>query len=150
MPNSTKKTDPTAALQEKLHRSGFKWTQPRRQVVEALVRSQEHLSIEELHRELTLGSQPPAMATVYRTVRLLESLGLLAKVDLGDGVDRYEWIHSAHRHHHLLCKKCFSVEEVHEDLLTELEKEIAESYGFTVEGHEVTFTGVCRACQSKE
>lgn len=81
------------------------------------------------------------MATVYRTVLLLEEIGVIFKLDLNDGCSRYELAHSeeAHRHHHLVCNECKAVIEVQDDLLDELEHNIQETYGFKILDHSVKF-----------
>ena len=91
------------------------------------------------------------LATVYRTIILLEEVGVICKLDLNDGCSRYELVRKdeGHRHHHLVSNECKSVIEVQDDLLDELEEEVERSYGFKIIDHSVKFFGVCRKCQSK-
>ena len=91
------------------------------------------------------------LATVYRTVSLLEEIGVIFKLDLNDGCSRYELVHSEeqHRHHHLVCNECKAVYEVQDDLLDELEARIEGTYGFKILDHSVKFFGICAECCKK-
>ena len=92
------------------------------------------------------------LATVYRTVLLLEEIGIIFKLDLNDGCSRYELVHSeeVHRHHHLVCNECKAVFEVQDDLLDELEDRIENTYGFKILDHSVKFFGICSKCCEKQ
>ncbi|HHX03066.1 MAG TPA: transcriptional repressor [Tissierellia bacterium] len=149
MPSTTKRTEQYQYVQETLKRSGLKWTRPRCLISDVLFHSDRHLTVEEIFRALR--EEPPiAVATVYRTVRLFENLGFLAGVDLGDGMERFEWIHSARQHHHLLCTKCRSVTEVDADILNEPKETVFLDTGFQIDEREITFTGICKECKLKE
>lgn len=92
------------------------------------------------------------MATVYRTLQLLSELNLIDKLNLDDGVVRYEIgeMDMKHRHHHLICEVCGSIEGVEDDMLDTLEDEFFEKYGFKVTDHVVKFYGVCKSCSEKQ
>ena len=74
------------------------------------------------------------------------------RIDFGDGCARYE-LNTAdpkvHHHHHLICLKCKKVIEFEEDLLDELEENIAEKSDFQIINHEVKFFGYCSDCRQK-
>jgi Fur family ferric uptake transcriptional regulator len=81
-------------------------------------------------------------------VNLLCELGVITKLDFYEKLYRYELsdIFAPH-HHHLICKKCGSIENVFEQCLPqELEEKIRQNSGFKVESHVLEFYGVCRAC----
>ena len=91
------------------------------------------------------------LATVYRSLELLGSLGILLPIEFGDGCTRFELNTvdpSKHRHHHLICLKCKKVIEFDEDRLDELEADIALRSGFWITNHEVKFFGYCKDCQT--
>ena len=150
MPDSTKRAEASEELRQKLQHLGLKWTLPRHRIFDVLLHTQDHLSVEEIHQALEKIGQKTAVATVYRTVHLFESLGLLARLDLGDGVERFELIQSAHRHHHLLCTQCHSVTEIPMEILTEWKEKIMRDVGFQIDDKKITFSGICRICQLKE
>ena len=77
-------------------------------------------------------------------------LGLLRKVNFGDGRSRYELIQmdsSEHHHHHLLCLSCNRIIEVEEDLLHQLEDTIEQKHHFSIVNHNLQFFGYCKSCQ---
>ncbi len=89
------------------------------------------------------------MATVYRTLQLLEQLNIVYKVNFDDGCSRYELNLDSddHQHHHLICVKCGKVQEVKLDLLENLEMEIEKEEDFKVVDHNVKFFGYCKKCE---
>ncbi|MFY9178137.1 MAG: Fur family transcriptional regulator [Caldicoprobacterales bacterium] len=133
-----------------LKENGYKLTPQRRATLEVLVNSQgEHMSTEEIYNEVRKAHPQIGLATVYRTMILLEELGILIKHNFEDGRYRYELSHpdEDHDHHHLICLKCGQVSEVEEDLLGSLEEIIDKKHGFKVVNHKVKFYGHCINCQ---
>src|SRR5699024_11519757 len=86
------------------------------------------------------------IATVYRTLELLSELSIVDKINLGDGVSRYDLRKEGvnHFHHHLVCMECGSVEEVMDDLLGDVEKIVEDDWQFKVKDHRLTFHGICK------
>ena len=128
-------------------------TPQRRSIVDAIIKNEgEHLTADEIYDEVKLTCPEIGLATVYRTILLLEEIGVIYKLDLNDGCSRYELAHEheTHRHHHLVCNSCGRVLEVHGDLLEELEKDIEKKYGFKISDHMVKFFGICKECSEKE
>lgn len=133
-----------------LKENGYKLTPQRRATLEVLLNNQgEHLSTEEIYTKVRKTHPEIGLATVYRTMLLLEELGLLIKHNFEDGRNRYELSHpdEDHDHHHLICLKCGQVSEVEEDLLGSLEEIIENKHGFRVINHKVKFYGHCKNCQ---
>lgn len=133
-----------------LKENGYKLTPQRRATLEVLLNNQgKHLSTEEIYTEVRKTHPEIGLATVYRTMLLLEELGLLIKHNFEDGRNRYELSHpdEDHDHHHLICLKCGQVSEVEEDLLGSLEEIIENKHGFRVINHKVKFYGHCSNCQ---
>lgn len=87
------------------------------------------------------------LATIYRSVGLLEKMGLVQRCDFGDGVARYELVGQGHHHHHLICRQCAEIVEVPECLAADLERQIAERSGFKALTHKLEFFGLCPRCQ---
>ena len=144
--------DETAYLEElklKLKDEGVKLTHQRRNIVEVLLSANgKHMSSEEIYDIVKKDCPEIGLATVYRTLQVLDKLGYTNKLNLDDGCVRYELSldKNAHNHHHLVCKKCSKIIEVEEDLLDQLEDVIKEKYGFDVENHDVKFNGYCSNC----
>ena len=140
-------------LKENLKEKGYKLTPQRRAIVDVIIEKEgEHLTAEEIYDEVKKICPDIGLATVYRTVLLLEEVGVIFKLDLNDGCSRYELVHSeeTHRHHHLVCNECRAVFEVQDDLLDELEESIETTYGFKILDHSVKFFGVCSECCKKQ
>ena len=134
-------------LKENLKKKGYKLTPQRRAIVDVIIEKEgEHLTAEEIYDEVKKVCPDIGLATVYRTVLLLEEVGVIFKLDLNDGCSRYEL---AHRHHHLVCNECKAVYEVQDDLLEELEERIETTYGFRILDHSVKFFGICAKCCKK-
>lgn len=136
---------------EALRWAGYKLTGPRLRVIETLIKNQEkHQTVEELYDDINREHPPIGLATVYRTLGLLYELGVVTKLELNDGFDRYELADSSdHQHHHLLCTRCHSIIEVKEDFLDDLEDKLQGDYHFYVTGHQLKFYGLCQACYKK-
>lgn len=136
-------------LKENLKEKGYKLTPQRRAIVDIIIDKEgQHLTAEEIYDEVKRICPDIGLATVYRTVLLLEEVGVIYKLDLNDGCSRYELVHSdeEHRHHHLVCNKCKKVFEVQDDLLEELENRIEKTYKFKILDHSVKFFGICSEC----
>lgn len=137
-------------LKMRLKEEGFKLTPQRRCIVETLMNSKgKHMSSEEIYDEVKADCPEIGLATVYRTLQMLDKIGFTTKLNLDDGCVRYELNtdQNAHNHHHLVCKKCSKIIEVEEDLLDLLEEKIESSYRFKIDNHEVKFYGICSECQ---
>ena len=128
---------------------GYKLTPQSRATLDVILQNEgKHMSTEEVYLEVKKVCPEIGLATVYRTLQLLEEINVLLKNNFDDGRNRYELNHPEedHHHHHLICKKCGAVIEVEEDLLEELEQKVQEKYKFMVVDHSVRFTGYCSKC----
>lgn len=135
-----------------LKEKGYKLTPQRRAIVDNIIKNEgSHLTTEELYDLVKKECPEIGLATVYRTVQLLEDLGVVSKLDLNDGCYRYELVHEDenHHHHHLICSDCGKVIEVQGDLLEVLEHEIESKYNFKIKNHSVKFYGICNECKNK-
>jgi Fur family transcriptional regulator, ferric uptake regulator len=89
------------------------------------------------------------LATIYRTLHLLEKMGMVKRFDFSDGVARYELLGEDDdgHHHHLVCMRCGAVVRIEECFLQEIESRIAATNGFTAVTHKLEFFGLCPHCQ---
>lgn len=138
-------------LKDKLKETGFKITPQRRAIVEILLKNNHtHLSSEEIYDLVRVDCPEIGLATVYRTMQLLDEIGAISKLNLDDGCIRYEIClnkEDSHNHHHLICKKCGKIMEAKEDLLDSIESEIQKLYNFEILDHDVKFYGLCGDCK---
>ena len=120
---------------------GLKMTDQRRVIARVLSDSSDHPDVESVHRRATAIDPNISIATVYRTVRLFEEAGILAKHDFGDGRARYEETPDEH-HDHLIDIQTGKVVEFHNGEIEELQRKIAEKAGYRLVGHRLELYGV--------
>jgi Fur family transcriptional regulator, ferric uptake regulator len=140
-------------LKGQLKDKGYKLTPQRRAVLDIImVNEGKHLTTEEIYDLVKKECPEIGLATVYRTLQLLEEINLIFKLNLDDGKNRYELVHDEedHHHHHLICVRCGRVAEVEVDLLEQLEKEIERKYEFDITNHLLKFFGYCNNCKDKQ
>lgn len=116
-------------------------TGQRRVIARVLSDSQDHPDAEELHRRAAAIDPHISIATVYRTVRLLEESGILERHDFRDGRSRYEEMPDEH-HDHLIDVQSGNVIEFHDDQIEELQKLVAERLGYKLIDHRLELYGV--------
>ena len=137
-------TDATLSrLRESSGRSGG----ARRAVVELLGGQDCCLSAQEIHDALRAGSARVGIASVYRALDGMDELGLVQRVDLGDGVARYEPALDEGHHHHLVCDDCGKVEPFEDAALESAIERVAGGRGYAVAAHEVVLRGACEDCR---
>jgi Fur family ferric uptake transcriptional regulator len=137
-------------LATKLKSVSRKMTGPRAAILAALNQEQSPVTIKELFALLPASSGCD-LATVYRSIHLLETMGMVARYDFGDGSARWELIRHDQRahHHHLICKECAVVVEIEDCFARELEEKIAAGNGFKAVSHKLEFFGICPNCQKR-
>lgn len=124
-----------------------KITGPRQAILEVLRRHPHPLTNKEIFSHLPPGECD--LATVYRSIHLLEEMELVKRFDFGDGIARFELIAEGDdgHHHHLICTECAAVVEIEECFPKDIEKRIAEGNGFRQITHRLEFFGLCPRCQ---
>jgi len=138
---------PLPHLAERLRRAAHKVTGPRQAVLD-LLRGQAHpMSAQEIFAALP--KHRCDLATVYRSMRLLERMGIVKRFDFGDGTARFELLGEGDdgHHHHLVCVRCAEIVEIDECSMTQLEERIAIRNGFKAVTHKLEFFGLCPQCQ---
>jgi Fur family ferric uptake transcriptional regulator len=111
--------------------------------------SDDHLSAQQVRRHLAEQGDRVGLATIYRTLELLEKSGLARGHDFGEGFRRYEPMPAQAHHEHLICVRCGRVAEFAHERLERMLPIIADEYGFQPERHRVEIYGVCRECQGR-
>lgn len=120
---------------------GMRMTDQRRVVARILDAADDHPDVEELHRRAHAVDPRISIATVYRTVRLFEEAGIIAKHDFKDGRSRYEPASEDH-HDHLIDMKTGQVIEFMDDEIERLQHAIAERLGYKLVAHRLELYGV--------
>jgi Fur family ferric uptake transcriptional regulator len=124
-------------------------TAQRLAIAEAVLGSDRHLSVEELADALGARGTAPGTATLYRTLELLQSSGLVAERDFGEGFKRYEPTRDVPHHEHLLCTVCGAVREFRDERLERMTTLIAESHDYLHQRHRLVIYGICGRCAGK-
>jgi Fur family ferric uptake transcriptional regulator len=129
---------------EQLRARGYRLTPQRQLVLEAVGRL-GHATPEDIAAAVRETAQAVNISTVYRTLELLEELGLVQHTHLGHGAPTYS-IKSESDHVHLVCRDCGAIDEAPPELVAPVVEELAQTHGFQVDvGHFAVF-GRCRAC----
>ncbi|MEW5833089.1 MAG: Fur family transcriptional regulator [Campylobacterota bacterium] len=133
-----------------LKENGLKFTIQREVILEMLYNSDEHLTpealhhlIQEKHPDLNTG-----IATVYRTLSLLEDSDMVTSLSFGAQGKKYE-LGAKDHHDHLICTQCGTITEFVDDEIEERQKKIAETLGFKMQEHSMQIYGICKTCQDK-
>jgi len=120
----------------------------RRMVVEFLGGQDCCLSAQEIHDLLRSEGASVGIASVYRTLEGLDELGLVQRVDLGDGVSRFERVDPrGDHHHHLVCGDCGKVEPFEDSALEQALGRVAGGRGYELATHDVVLRGACGDCR---
>ena len=106
----------------------------------------EHLSAEELHETLVRDGNRISLSTVYRTLHLMVSIGLVRELELAEGHKHYELSRPSRDHHHLVCLSCNQTIEFSENSITELGEKTAKNAGYQVLDCQLTLYGICTRC----
>jgi Fur family ferric uptake transcriptional regulator len=107
------------------------------------------LSAQEIDERLRGGERAVARASVYRVLEQLAELKLVARVELGDGVARYEASRpGGEHHHHVVCDTCGHIEPFEDSDLERAIHSLSSRLRFAVDEHDVVLHGECRGCRS--
>jgi len=138
-----------ADLEAYMTRRGLRSTEQRRVIIDTFFETTEHITIDNLLREVRAVDARVGYATVYRTMKLLTDSGVVQEHKFGDGFTRYELADEDAHHDHLICSECGKITEFEEPAIEELQHRIAKRYGFLVRDHKHELYGVCSECQAK-
>lgn len=136
-------------LRTSLHDRGQRLTPQRERVLSLFARIGEgtHLSAEEVHRRLQNAQERVSLATVYRTLRLLSTMGLLQELELPEGGRRFELASGSHReHHHLVCVRCGRTEEFENGAVLAAGEAAAQGHGFRLLECVLNVRALCPSC----
>jgi len=131
----------SSRLEELCQKKGLKMTGQRRVISQVLSEAEDHLDVEEVHRRAVRLDPRISIATVYRTMRLLEDADVVEKVDFGDGRARYEEKRGEH-HDHLIDTRTGRVIEFTNPELEAMKERIARELGYRIVGHRLEIYGV--------
>lgn len=133
---------------EELRSRGYRVTPQRQLVLEAVARL-HHATPEEIAASVQQTAKGVNISTIYRTLELLDSLGLVTHTHLNHGAPTYHLASDA-RHVHLVCQNCGRIEEAGPDQVASLTRALDASHGFETNVSHLTVFGRCHDCRSDQ
>ncbi len=131
---------------ERLTEEGHRLTTPRQAIIKLVAPRTDHFSAQEVWDQLRGKHRGIGRATVFRTLDLLAELGVLNRVHVGDGCNRYTVCETTH-HHHLMCIQCGSVVSLDAAPVERQIREMAGDAGFELLTHHLELVGRCSTCR---
>jgi len=135
---------------EHIQKAGLRRTAQRELILDIFLRTEEHLSSEDLYWLVQKQDSGVGHTTVYRTLKLLTEAGLAREVRFGDGKTYYEHHYNHEHHDHMICTGCGKVIEFFSPEIENLQDTVAAGYGFKLTHHSMRILGVCADCQKLE
>jgi Fur family ferric uptake transcriptional regulator len=130
-----------------IQQKGLKRTSQRDLILDMFLRTEEHLSSEDLYRLVQKVDPSIGQTTVYRTLKLLTEAGLAREVRFGDGRTHYEHNYKHQHHDHMICSECGRIIEFFSAELEAIQDAMAAKHRFQVTQHLLRIIGVCAECR---
>ena len=128
-------------IEQKCTAKGVKLTEQRKIIARVMSEANDHPNVDELYNRVSKIDSKISIATVYRTVKLFEEFGILAKHEFKGGKARYEQLSESH-HDHLIDVKSGEIIEFVDQEIEKLQKKVAEKYGYDLVDHKLELYGV--------
>ena len=128
-------------IEQKCIKKGVKLTDQRKIIAKVMSEANDHPDVDELYNRVSKIDSKISIATVYRTVKLFEEFGILAKHEFKGGKARYEQLNESH-HDHLIDIKSGEIIEFVDQEIEKLQKKVAEKYGYDLVDHKLELYGV--------
>ncbi len=127
-------------IEDKCKQRGVRLTDQRRLIAKVMSQSSDHLDVDELHKRISKIDEKVSIATVYRTVKLLEESGIIEKHDFKGGKARYEQSPDIH-HDHLIDVNTGEIVEFVDEEIEKLQNKVAEKLGYKLVDHRLELYG---------
>jgi Fur family transcriptional regulator, peroxide stress response regulator len=134
---------------QKIRDNGYKITPQRLAIVEILAKSVDHPSVENIYDQIKSDFPTMSLATVYRNIVLIKSLGEVLELGFPDGSNRYDG-NKPTPHPHVICIKCKKIVDPDLESLDEMKKEVASETNFKILNHRLDFFGICNDCMAEK
>jgi Fur family ferric uptake transcriptional regulator len=131
---------------ERLRSRGLRWTPQRRSILEVLAATDGHITGVELVERCRLRDPETTTSTVYRTLNVLEQLGLVRHSHGHDGREEFHVLPET-EHGHLVCESCGASSEIGSDAVRRLLEALEQQSGYRVDLNHLAIAGVCAACR---
>ena len=127
-------------IEQKCISKGVKLTDQRKVIAQVMSQAEDHPDVDELYKRVTKLDSKISIATVYRTVKLFEEAGIVAKHDFKGSKARYEELNEGH-HDHLIDIKTGEIIEFVDEEIEKLQKKVADKYGYKLVDHKLELYG---------
>jgi Fur family ferric uptake transcriptional regulator len=148
-PNSERNsmTEEQEVFLKHIQKAGLKRTAQRDLILDVFLRTEKHLSSEDLYRLVQAEDPSIGQTTVYRTLKLLTEAGLAREVRFGDGRTHYEHNYKHQHHDHMICMECGEIIEFYSAELEAIQDAMAAKHRFEVKQHLLRILGICANCR---
>ncbi len=136
-------------LVQTLKERGHRLTPQRQLILEAVEGADGHVSAESVHAKVAAQFPQVNISTVYRTLELLQNLGLVTHTHFDDGIALYHLAEDSH-HQHMVCRQCGSEREIDVEELAPLDLHLRERYGFQADLVHFAIIGICASCAPED
>ena len=140
-------TEEQEVFLQHIQKAGLKRTAQRDLILEVFLRTEKHLSSEDLYRLVQAEDASIGQTTVYRTLKLLTEAGLAREVRFGDGRTLYEHNYKHQHHDHMICMECGNVIEFFSAELEAIQDAMAAKHHFEIKQHLLRILGICASCR---
>jgi Fur family ferric uptake transcriptional regulator len=136
-------------LKDRLAQKHLKLTKQRETILDAFLKN-DHITAEGLYEQLSVAHIHLGLATIYRTLNLLCTLGICEERHFGDSKTTFDNILHKKHHDHLICRKCKKIIEFECLDIEKLQEKMAKKFGFILEEHKLELYGYCKDCNLKK
>lgn len=140
-------TEEQEVFLQHIQKQGLKRTAQRDLILDVFLRTEGHVSGEDLFRLVRKQAPNVGQTTVYRTLRLLTDAGLAREVRFGDGRAHYEHNYKHQHHDHMICSECGKIIEFYSPELEAIQDAMAAKHRFELTSHLLRMIGVCAHCR---
>ncbi|HUU27611.1 MAG TPA: Fur family transcriptional regulator [archaeon] len=132
-----------------LRENSYLITRQRRRIAEIIFNTPGHLSVEDIQDLLRQKKISASIASIYRTLDVLIKSNLVVQHRFGKRFKRFEAIRQDKHHDHLICLRCGKVLEFKNDIIEDLQVEMAAQHNFNITDHKLDIYGYCSKCRNK-
>jgi Fur family peroxide stress response transcriptional regulator len=136
-------------LVNKLRQHGHRLTPQRAAVIQIIISSRDHPSIEQVYEQIKQQFPMMSLATIYKTVTLLKDEGEILELGFANGSTRYDG-NRPYPHPHLICVRCHSIIDPQGQAIDQQVVDLAERYGYRLITHRLDLFGICPNCLAEE
>jgi Fur family ferric uptake transcriptional regulator len=136
-------------IRELLAEKDYRFTPQREAILHVIMECQDaHLAADDIYRKTKEAYPEIGIATVYRTLDIFETLGIINRLQFSEDKALYEFNPGYHKHyhHHIICLGCGKISEFNEDLLEDIEAAVVLNTGFSIVDHSLAIYGYCKTC----